>query len=121
MAKTRKVTDSSKGETATASRAKRDFSWSYLKPLLKARARTDADFRASLLKNPSAAFEHAFGFPLPKGVKLRAIEESANELFVVVPKAVTLKDADIRVVEADDWRLVINENEDCPGDGNPKP
>ncbi len=51
-----------------------------------ARAWADADFKARLLANPNAAIEEETGIELPAGLKLRIIEESAEETVLVLPK-----------------------------------
>lgn len=118
-----------KSTKATAPRAKRTptakviskptFAWGALKPLLKARARTDAAFRARLLANPAAAFQEALGYALPKNLKLRAVEETAKEIYIVVPRTVkNLSEIDIEVVEMS-MGFPPTEGEDCPGSTNP--
>lgn len=118
-----------KSTKATATRAKRapaakvlskpTFAWGALKPLLKARARTDAAFRARLLANPAAAFQEALGYALPKNLKLRAVEETEKEIYIVVPRTVkNLSEMDIEVVETS-MGYPPTEAEDCPGTTNP--
>lgn len=100
--------------------AKPKMTWAFIKPQLKARARTDSKFRALLLKDPKAAFEKVANHKLPAGLKLKSVEETATQLYVIVPRlAGKVTEKDFKVIESDDWSLIIMENEDCPGDGNP--
>ncbi|WP_172251821.1 NHLP leader peptide family RiPP precursor [Saccharibacillus deserti] len=45
----------------------------------------DPAFRASLLADPKTALREAFGIELPDHIRLTAVEESANDFFLVIP------------------------------------
>ena len=49
------------------------------------RATEDPEFRAHLLKNPKAAVESELGIAVPPEVKIRVVEESPAEVYVVLP------------------------------------
>ncbi|RKG67237.1 hypothetical protein D7V80_16975 [Corallococcus sp. CA054B] len=95
------------------------FAWAELKPLLKARARNDPDFRKKLLAHPEAAFEEAVGYPLPKGLRLQPFEETPQQLYIIVPRSERkLTALEIEVVQSGlDYPPSCPE--DCPGDSNP--
>jgi hypothetical protein len=98
------------------------LTWAYIKPQLKARARIDADFRKELLSHPERAFERIVGEKLPEGIAIRAVEETEDQLCIVVPKASKqLLDHDIKVHDGKNWSFILHDGEDCPGDGNPPP
>jgi hypothetical protein len=52
---------------------------------LIARAMKDPDFRKDLLSNPKEVVEREFGIKLPPNVHLKAVEESENHLYLVLP------------------------------------
>jgi Nitrile hydratase, alpha chain len=45
------------------------------------------DFRRRLLEDPRAAVEHELGTRLPEGVQVRAVEETADKIYLVLPSA----------------------------------
>lgn len=45
----------------------------------------DEGFRQKLLNDPKAAVEEELGAPLPEGVEIRAVEETADTVFLVLP------------------------------------
>jgi hypothetical protein len=47
----------------------------------------DEDFRRRLLEDPKAAVEQEFGSRLPESVEVRAVEESAQTIYLVLPSA----------------------------------
>ncbi|CAM3501621.1 MULTISPECIES: NHLP leader peptide family RiPP precursor [Saccharibacillus] len=49
------------------------------------KAWAEPEFRARLLEDPKAALREAFGIELPEHVRLNAVEESANEFYLVIP------------------------------------
>ncbi len=49
------------------------------------RAAKDAGYRQSLLGNPKSAIEGALGMPLPAGISVKVVEESADTLYLVLP------------------------------------
>lgn len=54
---------------------------------LVSRAQQDPDFRQQLLSNPAAALETQLGTSIPEGVNIRVVEESPQEVYVVLPAA----------------------------------
>jgi hypothetical protein len=51
------------------------------------RATRDAGFRQQLINDPRRAVEGELGVSLPAGVNVRVVEESANDLVLVLPPA----------------------------------
>jgi hypothetical protein len=51
------------------------------------RSLQDEDFRRRLLEDPKAAVEQEFGSRLPESVEVRAVEESAQTIYLVLPSA----------------------------------
>ncbi|WP_438433855.1 NHLP leader peptide family RiPP precursor [Gorillibacterium sp. sgz500922] len=49
------------------------------------RAWKDPDFKTKLLSDPKAAIQEALGISLPGHLKLKAVEESADEMVLVLP------------------------------------
>ena len=47
----------------------------------------DEDFRQRLLDDPKGAVEQELGSRLPEGVEVRAVEESAQTIYLVLPSA----------------------------------
>lgn len=60
------------------------------------------DYRQQLLENPREIVERQFGYEVPDGVNLEAVEETANTAYVVVPhvpeEGAELEDADLEKV-----------------------
>ncbi|NGZ74905.1 NHLP leader peptide family RiPP precursor [Saccharibacillus alkalitolerans] len=56
-----------------------------LKTQVIQKAWEDPEFRARLLADAKAALRDAFGVELPDGVKLTAVEETAQHFYLVVP------------------------------------
>jgi Nitrile hydratase, alpha chain len=54
------------------------------------RSLEDEDFRQRLLEDPKAAVEQELGSGLPEGVEVRAVEESADTIYLVLPSASAL-------------------------------
>jgi hypothetical protein len=54
---------------------------------LTERSLEDEDFRQRLLEDPKAAVEEALGTRLPEGTRVRAVEESADTIYLVLPSA----------------------------------
>jgi Nitrile hydratase, alpha chain len=52
---------------------------------LSSRVLTDDDFRTALLKDPAATLEREYGVKVPKGVKLRVLEETDEEIHLIIP------------------------------------
>jgi len=51
------------------------------------RTMEDEDFRQRLLDDPKGAVEQELGSRLPEGVEVRAVEESAQIIYLVLPSA----------------------------------
>jgi hypothetical protein len=51
------------------------------------RSLEDEDFRRRLLEDPKAAVEQEMGAQLPEGVEVRAVEESQQTIYLVLPSA----------------------------------
>ena len=51
------------------------------------RSMEDEDFRQRLLDDPKGAVEQELGSRLPEGVEVRAVEESAQTIYLVLPSA----------------------------------
>jgi hypothetical protein len=47
----------------------------------------DESFRQSLLSDPRAVVEQELGTPLPEGMEIRAVEETADTIYLVLPPA----------------------------------
>jgi Nitrile hydratase, alpha chain len=63
------------------------------------RSLEDEDFRQRLLEDPKAAVEEELGSRLPDAVQVRAVEESADTIYLVLPSASALGE------ELSDWDL----------------
>ena len=65
-------------------------------------AAKNPDYRAALVRNPRAIIAKQFNMVLPDNVAIKAVEESADTIYVVVPHAVAagaeLDDADLEKV-----------------------
>jgi hypothetical protein len=59
------------------------------------RSLQDEDFRRRLLDDPKAAVEQEFGSRLPESVEVRAVEESAQSIYLVLPSASPLGQGEI--------------------------
>ena len=53
--------------------------------LLLKKAADDQAFRRQLVSNPNAAINSAFGVTLPQDVKITVLEESARQVYLVLP------------------------------------
>ena len=51
------------------------------------RSLQDEDFRQRLLDDPKGTLEQELGRGLPEGVRVRAVEESADTIYLVLPSA----------------------------------
>ena len=56
-----------------------------IQDLLAKFARNTPAYRAALLKNPKAVLEGQLGSKIPDSIHVKAIEESADTMYVVVP------------------------------------
>ena len=62
-----------------------------MQDLLAKFASSNPQYRSALLKNPKAVVEKQFNMTLPDNVKVQAVEEKANTIYVVVPHAVSAR------------------------------
>ncbi len=62
-----------------------DISRGEIQDLLGKFAASDAKYRDALLKDPKAIMEKQLNTTLPSGMKVKAVEETADTLYVVVP------------------------------------
>ena len=51
------------------------------------KAQEDPAFRSSLLADAKAAIEQELGASLPAGLRVQAVEESSNTIYVVIPQS----------------------------------
>jgi hypothetical protein len=56
------------------------------------RSLQDDVFRQQLLEDPKAVVEEELGTRLPEGIRVRAVEESADTIYLVLPSASPLGD-----------------------------
>jgi hypothetical protein len=56
------------------------------------RSLQDEEFRQRLLDDPKGTLEQELGRGLPEGVQVRAVEESANTIYLVLPSASAVGD-----------------------------
>ena len=61
----------------------------------------DDAFRQRLLKNPKAAIEEGSGIQLPEGIEIRAVEETPDTVYILLPG----RPADVRAGELSDREL----------------
>ncbi len=70
--------------------------------LLEKFAATNSDYRSALLKNPKSVIEKQFNMTVPDNVSIKAVEENANTIYVIVPHSVAagaeLADEDLEKV-----------------------
>ena len=73
-----------------------------MQDILSKFAASNPDYRGALLRNPRAIVAKQFNMTIPDNVTVKAVEETANTLYVVVPHAVAagaeLDDADLEKV-----------------------
>ena len=73
-----------------------------MQDLLEKFAATNSDYRSALLKNPKSVIEKQFNMTVPDNVTIKAVEENANTIYVIVPHAVAagaeLADEDLEKV-----------------------
>jgi hypothetical protein len=83
------------------------------------RSLRDDAFRQRLLADPRAAVEEGLGTRLPEGVRVVAVEESADTVYLVLPSASSsgeggeLSDRELETVAGAGWGSV--ETEWCTG------
>jgi hypothetical protein len=55
----------------------------------------DAEFKKQLLADPKAAIKDAFGIEVPDNVNIKALEESADNYYLVIPQNPASVDDDV--------------------------
>ena len=87
-----------------------------MQDLLAKFASGNPQYRAALLRNPRAIVEKQFAMQVPDNVTIKAVEESADTIWVVVPHAVAagaeLDDADLEKVAGGS---TVKGNAECSG------
>ena len=77
----------------------------------------DPTYRAALIKNPRAVVEKQFNMALPPNVTVKAVEDSSEQFFVVVPPATAqlgeLDDSDLEKVAGGEGTTKIKGNATC--------
>ena len=72
------------------------------------RSLEDEEFRQRLLDDPKGTLEQELGGPLPESIEVRALEESAETIYLVLPSAsplgegVEISDQDLEQVAGGD-------------------
>jgi hypothetical protein len=88
-----------------------------MQDLLSKFAIEDAGYRSALVKNPRSVIEKQFNTSLPANVTVKAIEESGDTIYVVVPPATAqvgeLDDSDLEKVAGGDGSTKIKGNAQC--------
>jgi len=56
-----------------------------IQDLLTKFAQKNPDYRANLIKNPKAVIEGQLNNKLPAAIKVKAVEETADTIYVIVP------------------------------------
>ena len=59
-----------------------------MQDLLEKFAATNSAYRSALIKNPKSVIEKQFNMTVPDNVTIKAVEENANTIYVIVPHAV---------------------------------
>lgn len=74
------------------------------------RSLEDEDFRRRLLDDPRGTIERELGTPLPEGVEVRAVQETTDTVFLVLPNRLAvagtgggLSDQDLESVAGGGW------------------
>ena len=71
---------------------------------VRERAMSDAEFRALLLKDPSAAMSELLDMPMPDAVRITVHEESPTDIHLVIPGVRNLSEEDLDLVAGGvDW------------------
>ena len=69
----------------------------------------EEEFRQKLLEDPKGTVEQELGTPLPEGVEVRVVEESAQSIYLVLPNASPLgqgediSDRELEAVAGGGW------------------
>lgn len=72
-----------------------------MQDLLMQFAAEDTDYRSKLIENPRYVVENQFGYEIPEGVEVKAVIETADTAYIVVPHVAgegELDDADLEKV-----------------------
>ena len=71
---------------------------------LRRRAAIGSAFGKELLRDPRAAIEQALGVSIPAGITIKALEETPDTMYIVVPPMAggELSDADLDIVAGAD-------------------
>jgi hypothetical protein len=56
-----------------------------LKTKIIEKAWEDAAFKKQLLADPKSAIQEAFGIAIPDSIELKALEETTNQFYLVIP------------------------------------
>jgi hypothetical protein len=56
-----------------------------IQDLLSKFSKKTPQYRSALLKNPKAVLEGQMGSKMPPGIQVRAVEETADTMYVIVP------------------------------------
>jgi hypothetical protein len=89
------VGHTAKGERAMSQASAGGGKRAEVERTLVQRSMEDEDFRRRLLEDPKAAVEQEFGSRLPESVEVRAVEESAQTIYLVLPSASPLGQGEI--------------------------
>jgi Nitrile hydratase, alpha chain len=84
------VGDRAKGERAMSQASAGGGKRAEIERTLVQRSLQDDSFRQRLLDEPKAAVEQELGAQLPEGVEVRAVEETADTIYLVLPSASAL-------------------------------
>lgn len=63
----------------------------------------DPSFKQRLLSDPKAALKEALGITLPESMKLKAVEEGSDELYLVIPQSPASNDKKANVRTLGSW------------------
>ena len=81
------VGDRAKGERAMSQASEGGGGRAEIERTLVQRSMEDEDFRQRLLDDPKAVVEQELGSRLPEGVEVRAVEETKDTIYLVLPSA----------------------------------
>ena len=85
-----------------------------MQDLLMQFASEDASYRSKLIENPRYVVENQFGYEIPEGVDVKAVIETADTAYIVVPHVAgegELDDADLERVAGG----FADKNANCSG------